>query len=319
MTYVIVGGTGTLGQEIARQLLLDGPERKVTIFSRDELKQKDMRAQFPSLRYVLGDIRDRSAVREVLRGAKTVFLLAAIKHIDAAELNPLEAVKTNVLGTVNVAEEAIAAGVRYVVFSNTDKATLPITTYGYTKALAQNYLLSLNGTGCSTRFSVFSWGNIAGSRGSVLPIFVKSLVESRLVRVTDVRMSRFWLRIADAATFLLANYEHAATDQAMIPPIKGATVMRVAQAIAEILGINSFRVETTGLRCTEKIHEVLESSHDHCLRSDACEQYTDAELRSLLEDQVLDAAAGDERPVSRLPRRIVRQPKRAFTGPVAVV
>ncbi len=319
MTYVIVGGTGTLGQEIARQLLLDGSERKITIFSRDELKQKDMRSEFPTLNYVLGDIRDRSAVRAVLRGAKTVFLLAAIKHVDAAELNPLEAVKTNILGTVNVAEEAQAAGVRHVVFSNTDKATLPITTYGYTKALAQNYLLSLNASGCATRFSCFSWGNIVGSRGSVLPMFVHSLIESRMIRITDVRMSRFWLRIADAASFLLANYETAATDRAMIPPIKGATVLRVAQAIADILCVSSYRVETTGLRCTEKTHEVLESSHDGCLRSDDCEQYSDAELRSLLEDQVLACAAADEKTQPRLPRRIIRQPKRAFAGPIAAV
>ncbi len=284
MTYVVVGGTGTLGKEIVKQLLWADAEARVTVFSRDELKQAEMRVAYPTLRYVLGDIRDREAVREVMRGAETVFLLAAIKHVDAAERNPLEAIKTNIIGTVNVAEEALAAGVAHVVFSNTDKAVLPITTYGYTKALAQNYLLSLNGG--RTRFCVFNWGNICASRGSVIQTFVRSITKHRQVMLTDMRMSRFWLRIEDAAAFLLANYETARLDRALIPPVKAATVVRVAAAIAKILKINDYKIEITGLRCTEKIHEVLESTHEACLRSDTCAQYTDQELRSLLEAPV---------------------------------
>ena len=282
---VLVGGTGTLGKELMRLYIEREPETELVCFSRDELKQQEARAMFPGVRFVLGDVRDRPAVRSVLRGAHTVFHLAAIKHIDVAERNPLEAVKTNFLGTVNVAKEAIDLGVPYVVFSNTDKAVLPITTYGYTKALAQNYLLSLNGA-CKTRFSAFNWGNIVASRGSVIPIFARTLEEQRKICLTDDRMSRFWLTIAQAATFMLENYERAPTDRAMIPPVKGARVLRVAETVAKLKGIKDYNVDVIGLRGTEKLYEVLESSHEGCLRSDTCEQYTDAELEALIREAI---------------------------------
>jgi UDP-N-acetylglucosamine 4,6-dehydratase len=283
MTYVVVGGTGTLGKELMRQILARDPGAKITCLSRDEQKQQALRPVFPSVRFLIGDVRDRPAVRTALRGAETVFHLAAMKHVDVAERNPLEAVKTNFLGTVNVAKEAIDLGVAHVVFSNTDKAVLPITTYGYTKALAQNYLLSLNGHN-KTRFSVFNWGNIVASRGSVIPIFAESLREKGAVNLTDERMSRFWMRIQDAASFMLDHYAAAPADRAMIPPVKAATVLRVARAIAWELGLDTFDANEVGMRGTEKLHEVLESTHAGCLRSDTCEQYTDDELRALVRD-----------------------------------
>jgi UDP-N-acetylglucosamine 4,6-dehydratase len=281
MTTVIIGGTGTLGRELTRQLLRRDPYAEIRCLSRDELKQQECRQEFPSVDYVIGDVRDKTAVRAALRGAHTVFHLAAIKHIDVAERNPLEAVKTNFLGTVNVAEEAISANVPYVVFSNTDKAVLPITTYGYTKALAQNYLLSLNGK-TRTKFSAFNWGNIAASRGSVIPFFARSLAEKGRVSITDPKMSRFWLTIEQAAAFMLDNYHRAPTSRAMIPPVTGAKVMRVAEAVARAKGIKDYDVEIIGLRGTEKLYEVLESTHEGCLRSDNCEQYTDEELLDLV-------------------------------------
>jgi UDP-N-acetylglucosamine 4,6-dehydratase len=282
MTYVLIGGTGTLGKELMRQLLARDPHCRIVSLSRDELKQQEAKAEFPEVRFVVGDVRDRESVRSVMRGATTVFLLAAIKHVDVAEQNPLEAVKTNILGAVNVAEEAIAQAIPYVVFSNTDKAVLPITTYGYTKALAQNYLLSLNGERAQTKFSVFNWGNIAASRGSVIPIFARSLKEEQRVKITDMRMSRFWLTIEQAVRFLLANYQNAPLDRALIPPVKGASLIRVAQTVADLVGVTHYDVDVIGLRGTEKLYEVLESSHQGCLRSDTCPQYSDAELRDLI-------------------------------------
>ena len=279
--YVLIGGTGTLGKELMRQILAREPDARIVSMSRDEQKVQQVRGEFPTVRFVLGDVRDRESVRSVLRDAETVFLLAAIKHVDVAEQNPLEAVKTNLLGAVNVGEEALRAGVPWVVFSNTDKAVLPITTYGYTKALAQNYLLSLNEREI-TQFSAFNWGNIVASRGSVIPFFAKTLREHGNVRLTDERMSRFWLTIEQAASFMLDNYENAPTDRAMIPPVKGATVLRVARTVASLLGMEKFGVETIGLRGTEKLYEVLESTHEGCLRSDTCPQYTDDELRELI-------------------------------------
>lgn len=286
MSVLLIGGTGTLGQEITRQLGSRMPQRSITVFSRDEFKQSEMRREFPGVNYVIGDVRDRDALRAVMRGMESVFLLAAIKHIDVAEKNPIEAIKTNVLGAMNVAEAAIANEVQYVVYSNTDKAVLPITTYGYTKALAQNLLLALN-DGHETEFSVFNWGNIAASRGSVIQTFVRSLLSMGSVHVTDTRMSRFWISIEDAARFMLANYRSSRGDRAMIPPIKGATIIRVVETIAKILRVEKYEIKTIGLRGTEKLYEVLDSTHEHCLRSDTCKQYSDTELTTLLAPVVL--------------------------------
>jgi UDP-N-acetylglucosamine 4,6-dehydratase len=285
MTYVVIGGTGTLGSELMRQLLQREPAAKIVCFSRDELKQYNARAEFPSVKFVIGDIKDRTSVKHVMRGAHSVFHFAAMKHIDACEANPLEAIKTNLLGTLNVVEAAQGASVPFVVFSNTDKAVLPITTYGYTKALAQNCVLHANTTS-RTKFSVFNWGNVIASRGSVVQCFVRTLLDSGQVNITDLRMTRFWLRIEDAATFILERYKAAPNDRAVIPPCKAAYVTSVAESIARILGVKKPKVNVTGLRGTEKLYEVLESTHGGCIRSDTCERYTAEELDSLLRDIV---------------------------------
>lgn len=285
MKTLIIGGTGTLGKELMRQMLLKDPSSDIVSLSRDELKQQEARAEFPSVRFVLGDVRDREAVRNVMKGVWTVFHLAAIKHVDVAQRNPLEALKTNALGTVNVAEEAIAANVPFVVFSNTDKAVLSITTYGHTKAWAQDYLLSLNGAS-TTKFSAFVWGNIIASRGSVIPIFSRTLDEQKKICLTDRHMSRFWLTIDQAASFMLSSYKSAPTDRAMIPAVKAARVLRVAEAVARVKGIKDFKVDVIGLRGTEKLYEVLESNHQRCIRSDTCEQYTDDELDDLVREAI---------------------------------
>jgi UDP-N-acetylglucosamine 4,6-dehydratase len=281
MTYVLIGGTGTLGKELIRQIEAREPETRIVSLSRDELKIQEAKREFPRVRFVVGDVRDRDAVARVLWGAKAAFLLAAIKHVDVAEENPGEAVKTNVIGAMNVAEAAVAASVPYVVYSNTDKAVSPITTYGYTKALAQNYLLTQNGRSF-TRFSAFNWGNIAASRGSVIPIFAKTLRQEGKVYLTHPGMTRFWLRIEQAASFMLDNYRTAPTYRAMIPPVKGASVLRVARAVASTLGMEKFDVEHIGMRGTEKLHEVLDAS----LSSDTCEQFTDDELREFIQGVV---------------------------------
>ena len=278
MRAVIVGGTGTLGTALIERLHAG---HDVVCFSRGELAQSLMRKRFPAVDCQIGDVRDRRAVRQALRGADTVFLLAAIKHIDVAEQNPLEAIKTNVMGAVVVAEEAIACGVKHVMFSNTDKAILPISTYGYTKALAQNYILAQNDKS-PTRFSSFAWGNVAASRGRVIPIFVKALLSGQPVTVTDARMTRFWLTIDQAADFILQTYRTASRDRAMIPPVKAATVLRVVESLARVLKVTRYEIVYTGLRGVEKINEVLQSTHEACLRSDTCEQFSDAELDAML-------------------------------------
>lgn len=288
MKYLLLGGTGTLGTALVERLYNHGHE--LTVFSRGELAQKQMAHRFPDVKYVIGDIRDKDAVNHVMYGKESVFLLAAIKHVEIAEANPLEAIKTNVLGVVNVASSAIEHGVKFVIFSNTDKSVLPITTYGYTKALAQNYLLSLNGQS-KTRFSVFNWGNVVASRGSVIPTFVKAVASGHVVPLTDPNMTRFWLTIGCAADFMLEKYMKAPTDRALIPPIKAASIVRIVESIARLTGAKSYVLGNVGIRGVEKIHEVLSSSHEGCLRSDTCAQYSNDELDDLLRQTVCGEGA----------------------------
>lgn len=283
MRVTLIGGTGTLGRRLLSKLSDAG--HGVTVLSRGEHAQKELKAEYSGARFLIGDVRDEHAVSEAVRYADVVFLLAAIKHVDVAEENPLEAIKTNVLGAVNVGEACLRHSVEHVVYSNTDKAVLPITTYGYTKALAQNYLLSLNDRG--TRFSAYLWGNVVASKGSVIPIFAEALKSGLPVRITDPRMSRFWLEVDTAADFMLDTYKSAPRDKAMVPPIKAATLLRVVESLARILSVSSYRIERIGLRGVEKLYEVLESTHAKCLRSDTCEQYTDAELDTMLGRHVL--------------------------------
>lgn len=280
MKTLLIGGTGTLGTALTERLLKRGDQ--ITCYSRGELAQKEYHAKFPDVNMVIGDVRDRDAVRHAIQGQDNVFLLAAIKHIDVAEKNPLECIKTNLFGAVNVGEAARDYGTKHVIYSNTDKAVLPITTYGYSKALAQNYLLSLNGR-YKTKYSAFNWGNILASRGSVIQSFVEKLDTRQVIPITDKRMSRFWLTIDHVADYMLSSYVEASTTAAMIPPVKGATILRIVESLARIMGVKQYLVGDVGHRGIEKLYEVLESTHEGCLRSDTCEQYTDGELDELLQ------------------------------------
>lgn len=282
MSTIIVGGTGTLGRELTKQLLWADPEAKITCFSRDEMKQQQMRSEYPTVRYVIGDVRDRRTLDQVIAGHEAVFHVAALKHVDVVESNPVEAIKTNILGTINVAEAALAAGARYVVFSSTDKAVLPINTYGHTKAICERYLLGLNTAQSATRFSVFRWGNVLGSRGSVIHAFAKSLTETKKICLTHSEMTRFWIHIEDAVGFMMSRYETAALNRVQIPEMKAAKVLRLAEAIAKAKGVKKYSVEVVGIRVGEKIHEQLESNHEFCLRSDNSPQYSDEELLAMV-------------------------------------
>lgn len=263
MRHVICGGSGTLGREIARRLL-EGENNEVVILSRCELKQKQMAQDFgrnPRLSFVIGDIRDPLCLSRVFRGADAVFHVAALKHVDSMELNPEECVRTNILGTMNVADAAEVAGVRYVVFSSTDKAVDPLNVYGMSKGISERILLNRNTQQTKTRFSVFRWGNIANSRGSILPSFIESIKKNEPVYITSTEMTRFWIKIEDAVSFMLENYTDASLDDAMIPPIKCAPLMSVVESLASLLGSHprNLKIVQTGLRPGEKLHESLRS------------------------------------------------------------
>lgn len=278
---LIVGGTGTLGKAVLE--LLYTPDNKITILSREELKQKKLRAEYPACKYVLADVRDPESLSPHFYGKDTVFHFAAMKHVDLAEENPEESIKINLLGSLNVAKMCMAAGVPYCVFSSTDKAVLPINIYGMCKGAAEKYLLHLNEEQNITRFSVFRWGNVLGSRGSVIHDFLRTLKETKTVHITDPRMTRFWIDIKDAARFILANYETAPVNAAMIPPMKASKVVKLAELCAHYLGIKNYKVHYSGMRAGEKLHEVVHTSHESCIRSDNIEEYSDEELLALIE------------------------------------
>lgn len=285
MKYVIIGGTGSLGRELTRQLL-EFTHSEVTVFSRDELKQQEMRAEFnhPRLHFVVGDVRDAMAVERVTVGAMTIFHVAALKHVDVAEANPEESLKTNVLGAIHVADAARSNAVPFVSFCSTDKAVRPINVYGFSKALAERILLARNRTQDVTRFSVFRWGNISNSRGAFLHLLRDRVRSRNVVPLTHPEMTRFWLKIEDAAKFMLNNYADAPKDRAMVPPMKAAPVTTLALAVARLEGVEEpIQFQEVGMRPGEKLHEEVEDWMGlGTISSQLAEQFTVAELAELI-------------------------------------
>jgi UDP-N-acetylglucosamine 4,6-dehydratase len=280
MKALILGGTGTLGQELARQLLEQNVE--VTVFSRCELKQKTMAGGLlgGQIRYILGDIRDPQALRAAMVGQYVVFHCAALKHVDTLEINPEESIKTNVIGTMNVADAAIAEKVRYVVFSSTDKAVFPVNAYGMSKGLSEKILLRRNRTQTTTQFSVFRWGNVVGSRGSVIPMFAQTLQTQGKAFITHPEMTRFWIRIEDAVRFMIARYRSA--DGVMIPPMKAARVTDVVASVIRVLRLKEAKIEMVGVRPGEKIHESISD----LIHSDEAPRFDADELDALVQESL---------------------------------
>jgi len=283
MRYVVIGGTGTLGSELIKQL---GEKNDVLCFSRDELKQKELKQRFPFVKCILGDCTDKDSLRRVLKEGDTVFHVAALKHVDTIEYNVAQGIKTNVIGTMNVADVCIENKCAYMIFCSTDKAVLPINAYGYTKGLGEKYLFSLNKEGHETKFGVYRWGNVIGSRGSFIPKIIEQLKSGNKITITDHNMTRFWIRISDAVSFMLETYKYASKDFAMIPDMKAASVVRVVDAISKITGYPILGFQDIGIRAGEKIHECLTTSHSACLRSDNSSQYDELELISLLKKEI---------------------------------
>lgn len=272
MRALILGGTGTLGQELTRQLLDRG--YSVRIFSRCELKQKEAAERFKGqdVTFRIGDIRDRDAVTCAMHGIDVAFHCAALKHVDILEANPEESVKTNVLGTINIADAAIAQKVRHVAFSSTDKAVAPVNAYGMSKALSEKILLNRNRVQTETLFSVFRWGNVIASRGSVIPLFAKSLKTEKRAYLTHPDMTRFFIRIDDAVKFMIDKYRSA--DGVMIPPMKATRISNVIAGVCRAIDLHDAEIIVSGVRPGEKIHESI-SEYQH---SDDATQMTPAEI-----------------------------------------
>lgn len=281
---VILGGTGTLGQALTRQLLASG--QFVTVVSRCELKQAQMRDAFnrhPFLKFQVADIRDREGLEKIFseQADYGVYHVAALKHVDIVEQNPEEAVKTNILGTINAANVAERYRADKFVFSSTDKAVDPINVYGMTKGISERILLARNGL--RTKFSVFRWGNVLASRGSAIPKFVSQIKAGQPVEVTDPSMTRFWITIERAAAFMIERSDYASTQEVEIPEMMSASVADLLTAISSVLGMGAPTIKIIGNRGGEKMHEQIRSQHSgKPLSSDTAKRFTQQELMDLV-------------------------------------
>jgi UDP-N-acetylglucosamine 4,6-dehydratase len=258
---LVTGGTGSFGKKFIEIMLKDYQPKKIIVFSRDELKQHEMQAggfNHPSLRYFIGDIRDRERLVRALHGVDIVVHAAALKQVPACEYNPMEAVKTNIIGTSNVVEAALDAGVKKVMALSTDKAVNPVNLYGATKLAAEKLTVQSNAyaAGTSTRYSCVRYGNVVGSRGSVVPVFLKQRGNGT-VTITDDRMTRFWLSLEQGVRFVVHCIEHMHGGEVFVPKIPSMKVIDLAKAIAPKAKINII-----GIRPGEKLHEVLISEDE---------------------------------------------------------
>jgi UDP-N-acetylglucosamine 4,6-dehydratase/5-epimerase len=253
---LITGGTGSFGKKFTKILLEEKPPRKIIIFSRDELKQHEMRMHgfnHPSLRYFIGDVRDRERLLRAMHGVDIVVHAAALKQVPACEYNPMEAIKTNIMGTANVLEAALDAGVKKVMTISTDKAVSPANLYGATKLAAEKLTIQSNAyaAGSATRYSCVRYGNVVGSRGSVVPLFLKQRA-SGTVTITDERMTRFWLSLEQGVRFVINCIEQMEGGEVFVPKIPSTKVTDLARAIAPAAKLNII-----GIRPGEKLHEYL--------------------------------------------------------------
>jgi UDP-N-acetylglucosamine 4,6-dehydratase/5-epimerase len=268
---LLTGGTGSFGKRFTEWVLNRYKVKKLIIFSRDELKQYEMRTQFPdsrypAIRYFIGDVRDRDRLARAFDGVDIVVHAAALKHVPACEYNPMEAVKTNVLGAANIIDVAIDANVKKVIALSTDKAANPVNLYGATKLCSDKLFIAANNYSGyhETRFSVVRYGNVVGSRGSVIPLFLK-LRSSGVLPVTDKRMTRFWITLDRGVEFVLQSLERMAGGEIFAPKIPSMRLLDLAHAVAP-----ECRLEEIGIRPGEKLHEVIVGEDDarHTLEFD---------------------------------------------------
>lgn len=262
---MITGGTGSFGQAVLNRFL-DTDVHEIRIFSRDEKKQEDMRIRLnhPKLRFYIGDVRDESSLRQAMKGVNYVFHAAALKQVPSCEFYPMEALRTNVMGTENVLNTAADAGVARVVLLSTDKAVYPINAMGISKALAEKVLVAkarLQQHG-ATVFCATRYGNVMASRGSVIPLFVAQLKEQRPLTVTDPAMTRFLMSLEDSVDLVLYALNHGQQGDIFVQKAPASTVGDLAQALKEIFGQSGNPTRVIGTRHGEKLYESLISREE---------------------------------------------------------
>ena len=262
-TVLITGGSGSFGNKFVEIMVNELHPRKLIVFSRDEMKQDQMRKKFPDtgdspLRYFIGDVRDKDRLYRALDGVDIVVHAAALKQVVACEYNPIEAVKTNVYGAENLIDAAIDRGVEKVLALSTDKAVNPINLYGATKLCAERLFVQANAYSGShpTRFGCVRYGNVIGSRGSVIPLFIEQRKTGRIT-ITDPEMTRFWITLEQGVRFVIDSIQRMGGGEVMVPKLPTMNIVDLADAIAP-----DCEAETIGIRPGEKIHEQLISVDD---------------------------------------------------------
>jgi UDP-N-acetylglucosamine 4,6-dehydratase len=271
-TILLTGGTGSFGNAFLERVTTTWPSATVRVYSRDELKQSELRTKFGDrqVRYLIGDVRDRARMTRAVQGADIVIHAAAMKQVEACEYNPFEAVRTNVLGAQHIVDACIDAGVPRVVALSTDKAVNPVNLYGATKLCQEKIVVQGNAYAAQrdTRFAAVRYGNVVGSRGSVVPVFRQQMERDGRITITDDRMTRFWIMLPQAVDLVLYALENMHGGEVFIPKIPSMRVTDLADAIAP--GVPR---ETIGIRPGEKLHELLITADESRHAIDAGEVY----------------------------------------------
>lgn len=268
---LITGGTGSFGSTVLRRFVNE-PLAEIRVFSRDEKKQEDQRLQYrdPRLRYFIGDVRDTRAIADAVTGVDYIFHAAALKQVPSCEFHPMEAVKTNVIGTDNVLEAAIAAGVERVVCLSTDKAVYPINAMGISKALMEKVMVAKSRLAVNTRTVITGtrYGNVLASRGSVIPLFVDQIRKNLPLTITDPMMTRFVMTLAEAVDLVLYAFEHGRNGDLFIQKAPAATIETLANSVREVLGKPHHPTRVIGTRHGEKLFETLLSREEMAIAED---------------------------------------------------
>ena len=275
-TLLITGGTGSFGNAVLRRFL-DTDIKEIRIFSRDEKKQDDMRKQYnnPKLKFYLGDVRDSNSIKDAMRGVDFVFHAAALKQVPSCEFYPMQAVKTNVIGTENVLYEAIDAGVKKVIVLSTDKAVYPINAMGVSKAMMERVAVakSRNLNDDDIMIAVTRYGNVMASRGSVIPLFIDQVRQGKEITITDPAMTRFMMSLDQAVELVLFAFENGHNGDIFVQKAPAATIDLLARTLTKLLGHPEHKISIIGTRHGEKLYEALLTREEKVSAQDMGEYY----------------------------------------------
>ena len=290
MVLLITGGTGSFGNAVLRRFM-SSEFKEIRIFSRDEKKQDDMRKKYnnPKIKFYIGDVRDYQSVLNAVRGVDYIYHAAALKQVPSCEFYPMEAVKTNVLGTENVLEAAISCGVKRVVCLSTDKAVYPVNAMGISKAMMEKVTVAKSRTSTSTVICITRYGNVMASRGSVIPLFVNQTRARKPITITDPNMTRFMMTLDDAVDLVLYAFKHGKPGDIFVQKAPAATIETLVHALTDLLGLPDYPVNIIGTRHGEKLCEVLLSREEMVATEDLVGYYrVPPDLRDLNYDKFVE-------------------------------